>query len=257
VKKPDYDDVIERLRAVADDYGGQLTQGAEADGYPLYHLDLPGPEGAPRFLLSAGIHGEEPGATTGLLHWCERDLAKWLHIFHIEAFPCLNPWGFERGIRYDAQGRDLNRCFRDEDPPPAVQMVREATAGAHFAMAVDMHEDCDYFGFYVYERLEHGPAVAPALLQRIAQEGPLSYGEEGDDPPIEQGLVRMQWPRGRSLVELAAERPQWPLAFYLYHVADHVITVETPGRQPLDIRVRMQRAAAETALYFTQRRLGL
>ncbi len=257
MNKPDYDDVIERLRAVADDYGGQLTQGGEADGYPLYRLDLPGPDGAPRFLLSAGIHGEEPGATTGLLHWCERDLAKWLHIFHIEAFPCLNPWGFERGIRHDAQGRDLNRCFRDETPPPAVQMVREATAGAHFAMAVDMHEDCDYFGFYVYERLEHGPAVAPALLQRIAQEGPLSYGEEGDDPPIEQGLVRIPLPHGKSLVEMAAERPKWPLAFYLYHVADHVITVETPGRQPLDVRVRMQRAAAETALYFTQRRLGL
>ena len=255
--KPHYDELIERLRGIADDYGGQLCEQAEADGYPLYHLDLPGPEGAPRFLLSAGIHGEEPGSATGLLNWCERDLPKWLHFFHIEAFPCLNPWGFERGNRYDAAGRDLNRCFREETPPPAVRMVREVTAGRRYAMAVDMHEDCDYYGFYVYERLEHGPNVAPALLQRIALEGPVSYGEEGDDPPIEQGLVHMPLPRGRSLVALAAERAQWPLAFYLYHVADHVITVETPGRQPLDVRVRMQRAAAETALHFTQRRLGL
>jgi hypothetical protein len=257
LRKPDYDDVIERLHAVADDYGGQLTQYAEADGYPLYHLDLPGPEGAPRFLLSAGIHGEEPGATTGFLAWSEHDLAKWLHIFHIEAFPCLNPWGFERGIRYDAVERDLNRCFKDDPAPPAVQMVRRLTEGKRYAMAVDMHEDCDYYGFYVYERLERGPNVAPALLQRIALEGPLSYGEEGDEPPIEQGLVRMQWPKDKTLVQLAAERPKWPLAFYLYHVADHVITVETPGLQPLDVRVRMQRAAAETALSFTQRRLGL
>jgi len=257
VNKPTYEELIERLRAVSDDYGGQLTGCAEADGYPLYHLDLPGPTGAPRFLLSAGIHGEEPGSATGLLHWLERDLPKWLNVFHIEAFPCLNPWGFECGIREDASGRDLNRAFRDDPAPPAVGMVREATAGRRYAMAVDMHEDCDYFGFYVYERLEHGPHVAPALLQRIALEGPLSHGEEGDEPPIEQGLVRMDWPHSRSLVELVAERPQWPLAFYLYHVADHVITVETPGRQPLDVRVRMQRAAVDTALYFTQRRLGL
>ncbi len=257
MERPSYAELVERLQSAAEDLGGSITQRAEADGYPLYHIELPGPKGAPRFLLSTGIHGEEPGGTTGFLHWLERDAAKWLRIFRIDVFPCLNPYGFERGERHDAAGRDLNRCFKEQNPPPAVRMVREVLDGKQFAMAVDMHEDCDYFGFYVYERLPKGPTVAPALLARMALEGPISHGEEGEEPTIDKGLVVTEWPTDVSLTELAQQRDKWPLAFYLYFVADHVITVETPGRQPLAVRVRMQRAAVETALSFTQGRLGL
>ena len=256
MERPSYAELIDRLQTATEDLGGSFTQRAEADGYPLYHLELAGPRNAPRFLLSTGIHGEEPGGTTGFLHWLEHDAAKWLRIFRIDAFPCLNPYGFERGERYDAEGRDLNRCFREENPPPAVGMVKGVLEGTRFAMAVDMHEDCDYFGFYVYERLPKGPTVAPALLARMALEGPISNGEEGD-MEIDEGIVRMEWPKDLSLEEAAKSRDKWPLAFYLYFVADHVITVETPGRQPLAVRVRMQRAAVETALSFTQARLGL
>jgi len=257
VERPSYAELVQRLRQVALARGGELVQHGEADGYPLYHLALPGPQDAPRFLLSAGIHGEEPGSATGLLNWLEQDLGRWPEFFRIDALPCLNPWGFERGVRYDAQGRDLNRRFREDPPLPQVALARDVTAGRRYAMAVDMHEDCDYFGFYLYERLEHGPRIAPLLLPRIALEGPVSHGEEGDEPPVREGLVHMTWPAGRTLQEMAEERPQWPMAFFLYHVADHVITVETPGRQPLDVRVRMQRAAVETSLAFTRDRLGL
>ena len=257
MQRPAYAEIIERLRSIVDEFGGTLTARAEADGYPLYHVELQGPAGSPRFLLSAGIHGEEPGAPVGLLDWFEHAASRWLNVFSIEAFPCLNPYGYERGVRCDAAGRDLNRCFREEDPPPAIAMVRSTCASRRYAMAVDMHEDCDYLGFYLYERLADGPAVAPALLARVSMEGPVSYGEEGDDPPIEKGLVRLQDPRGVPLEQLAQGRDRWPLAFYLYHVADHVITVETPGQQPLRLRARMQRAAVETALSFTQGRLGL
>lgn len=257
MQRPSYDEFTRRLRTAAEALGGSATAAAEADGYPLYHLVLPGPGDAPRFLLSAGIHGEEPGSPTGFLHWLEHDAARWLRTFRIEAFPCLNPYGFERGLRHDKDGRDLNRRFRDEDPPPAIGMVRRILEGKRFAMAVDMHEDCDYYGFYLYERLPKGPAIAPALLTRVALEGPISHGEEGDEPPIERGMVKMDWTQDVSWAEWMQDREEWPLAFYLYQMVDHVITVETPGRQPLDVRVRMQRAAVETALSFTQARLGL
>lgn len=249
-----YATLVDRLQLRTDALGGRMTRLEEADGYPLYHIHLPGSAGAPRFILSAGIHGEEPGSTMGFLHWLENHAHEWTGAFSLDAFPCLNPWGYERGIRFNADGRDLNRTFREADPPPCVRLVRSVTEGRRYAMAVDMHEDSDYFGFYVYERGWPTTIFADRLIEAVSMVGPISDGEEGDEPGVHDGIVEFDT-EGKTLIEIAEERERWPLAFHYYHCADHMATIETPGRQPLDLRVLMQQTAVQECLRFTRERL--
>lgn len=251
-----YADLMTRLAAHTSALGGRITRIGEADGYPLSHIHLPGPSGAPHIVMSAGIHGEEPGSTMGFLHWFEQHAAEWTSVYSFDAFPCLNPWGYERGIRFNGAGRDLNRTFREPDGEPCVRMVRQVTLGQRYAMAVDMHEDCDYYGFYVYERGWPTQPFAQRLVDAVSKVGPLSNGEEGEDPPVRGGIVEFDT-QGRSLIEIAEERELWPIAFHYYHCSDHMATIETPGKQPLEVRVAMQIAAVQECLAFTRERLGL
>lgn len=256
VERVPYSALVDRLARKAQALSGRMTQVEEADGYPLYHIELPGPKGAPRLVISAGIHGEEPGSAMGFLYWLENHAEEWAGVYSFDIFPCLNPWGYERGIRFNADGRDLNRTFKETDPPPCVRLVRQVTAGQHYAMAVDMHEDCDFFGFYVYERGWKDSAFANRLVDAISKVGPLSDGEEGDEPEVHGGIVTFNMD-GRTLVEIAEERDLWPIAFHYYHCSDHMMTAETPGRQPLEVRVSMQQVAVQEALQFTRERLGI
>ncbi len=59
-------------------------------------------------LLIGGFHGDEP-ATVALLHAAMREPGLWLP--ETTLLPLLNPDGFERASRYNAQGVDLNRNF--------------------------------------------------------------------------------------------------------------------------------------------------
>ena len=72
--------------------------------------------GAPSLYVSAGIHGDEPAGVEGLIQWAEDSLPL-LTGWNFSFFPCLNPWGLERNIRTDAEGRDLNRCYHSRKVP--------------------------------------------------------------------------------------------------------------------------------------------
>lgn len=247
-----YAEVIDRVAAVAQRLGGTLSRTGEADGYPLYHLELPSPHpGAPAVLLDAGLHGEEPGGVLGLLAWLEERAERWLPRLALSAFPCLNPWGYERGQRSIAAGLDLNRQFRDPSFP-AVRMVRERLQGRRFALCIDCHEDCDFTGFYMYENSAGPQRVGERIVEAVSALGPVAPADPTGEVPVVNGLVR----RGLTR-EAVAQREQWPIALYLflYHT-DHVLTLETPGRQPLPLRVRMQVTAIETALTWLWEHLG-
>ena len=103
----------------------------------------------PSVYLSAGIHGDEPAPVEGLIRWAEASLAK-LESWNWMIFPCLNPWGLERNIRFDAEGRDLNR-FYDSRKVLQINAQRALMRGARFDAAATLHEDYDSRGFYLYE----------------------------------------------------------------------------------------------------------
>lgn len=250
--KRSYARVLERVENAAAALGAEVETLTEADGYPLVALETGRPTG-PRLLTAAGIHGEEPAAVEGLLRWLESHAAPWLDRLRLVAFPCLNPWGYERGIRYVADGADLNRQFKD-DRYPAVNAVKRRLSGLRFDLFMDLHEDCDFEKFYMYE-ISAGSFAGTELGERILKIAEERVGlSDGEDIG---GLITR---RGRAAAGDGEEggppdhrarfekRPKWPIAFYaLMHHTDHTITLETPGLLAEDERADVHAAALEEA----------
>ena len=53
--------------------------------------------------------------------------------------------------RENADRIDVNRTFAGAGTSPEAAAVLAAKSGQHFALSLDLHEDCDAGGFYCYE----------------------------------------------------------------------------------------------------------
>jgi len=118
----------------------------EAGGYPLMMVESSAHDPLkPSVYLSAGIHGDEPASVEGLIVWAESSLNKTAD-WNWMIFPCLNPWGLERNVRFDEEGRDLNR-FYNSRKIPQIAAQRDLMKGKRFDLAITLHEDYDARGF--------------------------------------------------------------------------------------------------------------
>lgn len=246
----DYDALSRRIEALAA-RGWKKSRFAEADGYPLFMLERsassrgPAP---PSLLIDAGIHGEEPASVLGLLDWLETRADRWAGSIDFAVFPCLNPWGFERGIRYDPRGRDLNRQF-NKPVHPAVAGFCSAVSGRRFDLFMDLHEDCDFYGMYLYETLDTmeqsaaGATLGRTILDACRMLAPLSDGDDLGGICTHDGMVQAAITRAE--IETWEE---WPIALYAFvEHTHHVVTVETPGKQPLELRRALHGIALDKA----------
>ena len=244
---PSFEAVEERLRHVAGRLSTEITVAGENDGYPLYAMTFG--RGYPLW-LSAGIHGEEPGSVEGMLWWLEQHAVAWQDTYRFTVMPCLNPWGYERGVRETADGMDPNRQFRTQNA--LVQAVQATLKEG--SLALDLHEDIDFHGFYMFEisdRAYYGRRIVDA----IREVGPISDGTDWPEPEIEDGLAIRRAEADQSFQQRMMEWEQWPIAFFLYRVTGHVMTFETPGRQDIMLRAAMHAKAVETALSLEVQRL--
>jgi protein MpaA len=228
----DYRHLIARWRAVARAAGLKLKPFAQAGDYPVYYLDAAA--GRPGGLyLSAGIHGDEPAATEGLLVWAEKHLAALVlgkAPPPLLILPCLNPWGLVNNRRSDAQDRDLNRLFDRTDCSP-VRDLKLLLAGRRFDLSLSLHEDYDGRGVYIYEINPRAPDIWPALLRATAAALPVDPRRRIDGRPFQQGRAL----RRANL----ARFPLHPEAIYLHlHHGEHTLTFETPSEFGLAQRVR-------------------
>ena len=135
---------------------GQSVQGREL--WVMHITDNPSiDEPEPKFKYIANMHGDETPGREFLLYlieWlCENyninDRATYLvNNTDIYIMPSMNPDGFELGIRYNANGVDLNRDFPDQftDPSntlqgrqPETRAVMEWSWGHNFTLSANMH----------------------------------------------------------------------------------------------------------------------
>jgi protein MpaA len=229
----DYRHLIARWRQVARAAGLALRPFAKSGKLTYYYLQTPGSAQAQAIYLSAGIHGDEPASTEGLLRWAERRLPALMRRKSpppLLIFPCLNPWGLMNNQRTDAGNVDLNRVFDREDIPPVGELKR-LIAGRRFALCVALHEDYDARGFYVYE-INRRPAEdwGEALLAAGAEVLPIETRSRIDGRPFKNGLMRRR-------INLRKVRLH-PESIYLYlHHTDHTLTLETPSEFSLSRRV--------------------
>lgn len=216
-----------------------LSVYGEAEGYPLIVVrsERHDPE-VPSVYLSAGIHGDEPAAVEGLIRWAETSLGK-LASWNWMIFPCLNPWGLERNIRFDAENRDLNRFY---DSKKVLQIVaqRALMKGHRFDLAVTLHEDYDARGFYLYEVAAKRPHWGESLCAELISVLDADPRRKIDGHSARNGLIRR-----RIHPDLMKGHPE---AFLLhFQHAARTFTLETPSEDSLGSRVRLQeRFLAET-----------
>jgi hypothetical protein len=237
----DYRHLIARWRAVARKAGVPLRRLVKEDGYDLFSLRSPALEAEGGIYISAGIHGDEPAATEGLIAWAEKH-ARRLAKLPLLLLPCLNPWGLVNNRRTNAEGVDLNRGFHLDDEP-LVQAVKQLASPYRFAVALMLHEDYDGQGVYLYEVQRVRPYWGEALLAAAQAHLPVDPRLWIDGRKAIQGLHRRRVDP-RRFAEIGFPEAIW---LHLEH-AERSLTFETPSEFALERRVAAQVAAIEEAV---------
>ena len=231
----DYRRLSARWRAVSRAAGIRLQTIAVADDLPVFCLKSPALSLSGGIYLSAGIHGDEPGATEGLIAWAEERQSD-LAALPVVIFPCLNPWGLTMNRRSDSNGHDLNRLFH-HDQHPTIVAVRKIVQLHRFCAALMLHEDYDAEGVYLYEHRKTD-AAGPQLLDAAEKVIPRDPRTRIDGRRAKNGLLNPRF--SPQLFEKIGH----PEAIWLHlHGSARSITFETPSEFALE-----QRAAAHLAV---------
>ena len=238
-----YSHIVERLAALPSRRWRSRCVGT-VWGYPWYAVERVVSGSAPNVLVTAGIHGEEPASVEAALRWLEgREWKRWRVNWLV--LPCINPYGWERDQRHNAQRRDLNRQFRGHSDCPEVKVVKRLVTGRHFQLTVDLHEDVDASGYYLYELRRTPPYIGERIVKAVGKVIHIN----GDK------VIDGRRATGAGLIRRAADfnslrrRRRWPMAYHLFfHCTDHILGSETPVHCPLERRVRAHAVALRTAL---------
>mgnify|MGYP001120390021 CR=1 FL=1 len=222
-------------------------------------------EDLPRILLSAGIHGEEPAGVYALLEFANRAVARYLPHFSFLILPCLNPYGFVRGVRFASNTADLNRSFDKRAAPAETAAVKDLLRRfpGPYRLAIDLHETDTQMprgadpsvedipaGFYMYETTRTGrPALGPMVLEKIRSLGhPVSRRRSVYGADCRNGLIASIPPESPGYPDL----PEFngTLDWYLLTkgITDHFVATETPTAWPLKRRISVQKKALALAL---------
>ncbi len=212
-------------------------------GLEILKIPLPAGDSETRpVFLGAGVHGDEPAAVTAVLQFLEE--RRWENYPRLQftIFPCINPAGYDLGPRENADGDDINRSFHGEGTPES-RTMREALKGDRYDFWIDAHEDYAENGYYMFAPGDEGWAAE--VVAAVGKVGPVTTEPEIDEMKIVDGIVQFD----EDISNRFDERKDWPLAFYLMkHFTEQGCTPETPGLQPLELRVEMQLAVYDAAL---------
>lgn len=229
------------------------VQKTDAGAYALFAVTIPArkrPSLGPIY-LSGGIHGDEPAGVWAALEFFQRfpDLPAVYQRFNYMVLPCINPYGFEHNSRQNHDRVDLNRQFRNPDPPEEVLFVQSAVGGTKYRIAMEFHEDIDTPAFYLYELVQsEEPSWGRKIIDRIRLQTEVNDQEQIEGMPADHGLIARE-NAGRVITEVMAERADWPQAFF--HFANgtgHCYTTETPVHLAPPQRTAIHLAALDAAI---------
>ncbi len=197
--------------------------------------------------LSAGVHGDECAAAWGLLQWAETltptDI---VNRRPLVILPCLNPHGFSRNARLDSHGLDLNRNFQN-DEVPVIEAWQRFLGNRGFDVALNLHEDYDANGVYLYE-IAKARSIGHRLLDACESLIPRESSSEVDGVPMNRGLLN----RTEDIVD--QELGGWPEAIYLFLKREtDSYTFETPSEFDLERRVATHKRFIETMVELNAR----
>ena len=249
-----YENLAAAWRAIRATHGLRLREVA-CVGAPrtLLIAELGDPH-APLVAISAGVHGDEPAAPWALYALVRDGLLD--PRFRYRLWPCVNPTGFAAGTRANAEGADINRSFARGGTTPESRAILTANRDLRFDLAIDLHEDFEAEGFYLYEPL--GPDVpsrfARPVADAVAEGGfPLQCRWEGFDVGPPGSEEAQTCTAGAVVVDAVREAPAFggalPLGLVLLRrAAAAALTLESPRSRSWDDRIAIHRLAVVAAL---------
>lgn len=244
----DYTQLIERWHHVAEATGLEILAFATAEEFQVFALrSKTGPTLDKGLYLSAGIHGDEPGAALGLIAWAEQN-TELLSEQPCLIFPCLNPWGLVYNSRYNEWGYDLNRRFGGPIQPVILAWKRIVDL-TRYRLALTLHEDYDATGIYCYELGSDDLCLGEPALKACSSIIPRHPGDEIEGRAAEGGLIHATEGIEEIARQIEEEEEGLPEALYLkLHHAAYSLTFETPSEYSLYDRVRAQVQFLDTVI---------
>jgi hypothetical protein len=209
---------------------------------PIWMVHVERPGSTKRALVFAGIHGNEPAGPAWALELV-RALAADASLHHDVSFdivPLLNPWGWSRDVRYNRDGRDINRDFATFTTQEA-RAFRDLVEGGRYDFSIDHHEDPSGKGFYLYQYADRDTRPTRAVIAKVRD---LAFPIEQDVSMVilrtRDGLIRApRW----GLWYMKATDQLGSANWVRLTGIPRVFTVETPTALALEDRVRLHRTA--------------
>lgn len=233
----DYELLVTRWKRVAEEVGLEIISLADQEGHEIFALRGGQSDQGDGVYLSAGVHGDEPATVWALLQWAEANRER-LEGEPIIILPCVNPWGLVNNARWDEKGRDLNRMFQNETLPFFLSW-RKLLGKQQFRMTLNLHEDYDAQGIYVYELAPPDVDVSDQVFTRIESIIPRESRKEIEGRQVRAGMVH----RSEDLRRVVEEELDggYPEAIYLYlNHTQLALTFETPSEFAFHERVQAQ-----------------
>jgi protein MpaA len=216
----DFKKLIISWRKLCKQKGLMMRSVEQLDGLPVMEVTSPALQNKTGIYISAGIHGDEPAGVTGLLDWA---MSKKLASIPLVLYPCLNPWGLINNSRFDSLGNDLNRIW-DNDDHPLVQAVSRKIQSIELCLSLNLHEDYDGQGIYLYEPKRGGrsDSFAEKILSSAESIIRRDCRKTIEGGKVRDGIIR---PRLHNLPKEGK-----PEAVYLYeNQRGRNFTLETPS----------------------------
>ena len=156
----DYDAVIRRVEAVS---GIDVQILGEVEGLPILCASA-GREDAPVVYINGGTHGDEPAGVEAALAFLQGRWERWADRVRFAVIPCLCPWSYAHNARLNAQEVDVNWAFLRDDVPE-IEILKGFLAGRVFVGVIDLHEDWESPGFYLYEMFGDRESLGRAMVE--------------------------------------------------------------------------------------------
>ncbi len=198
-------------------------------------------------LLTGGVHGDEPAGVEIMVQMIEtlaEDPQKYESMY-FDIVPIVNPWGWSHDIRFDRDGRDVNRDFASFTSQEAM-IMREFVAGKQYDLIVDHHEYADGTGFFMYQLANPSQSVSREVIEAVRDQGYL----------IEQDVRMIVLKTEDGLIDA----PMWMLWFvrlvnrlsmtnyFRLNNNDMVYLIETPTGLSWESRLTMHKIALDILL---------
>ncbi|MBU2560837.1 MAG: M14 family metallocarboxypeptidase [Nanoarchaeota archaeon] len=230
-------DVLSRLERMP--YACRKIGNASHDGadYPLLSVVAGNGQGNNKrnVLLSGGVHGDEPAGVFAVLEFLEHHAWEYLDRFRFFAYPCANPYGFERHNRDNPEGVNINRTFGDQLRSAEGEAIRQSLSQVpgRYLFTMDMHEsgtqDGDIYEYVILTRSSPDvPSQTPQARYIKAREremplavinnlfGPASKEEVFSVERCHDEKTRMCVEWSVAAKDMKANVYKIPYEFYLY-----------------------------------------